>query len=263
MKRILKSKDVPALLDTFSKHRPDADWLQFKDKPGRYRQVVAQLRADQHGLCAYCEIDLLESNDREMVADCRVEHFHPKSPHAPPPNWALDWSNLLAVCHGGSNSNVIEATRFTKPDFSCDVDKKGEDWTEHILNPLTDIPASPRIFSYGESGRIAPDSESCPDALRPKAQASIDFLRLNANRLLRMRGEVLAALSDQVGILLSEGRDPEQAATIVAKSLFTEEQLPPFFTCVRWYLGSAAEARLVDLAYVDAPEKWCIKTTYS
>lgn len=253
MKLVRKSATTPKKLAAFIANSPTADWDQFKGKKGRYKELVQQLRVDQHNLCAYCEIDLLESTDNTTVGDFRVDHFHPKSPHQPPPNWALDWGNLLATCHGGSQKEVTgadeEHARFTAPDVCCDVPKKDHDWTTKILNPLTDIPAFPCLFEYAESsGEITVDEASCPPELRTKAQTSIDLLRLDAPRLRRWRKEIMEALSDQIAALMQNGTDIDAARQAVAQAVFAD-QFPRFFTCVRWYLGMAAEAELKRLAY--------------
>jgi uncharacterized protein (TIGR02646 family) len=253
MKRVRKSAITPKKLAAFIANRPTADWDDFKGKRGRYKEVAQQLRVDQHNLCAYCEIDLLESTDSATLDDFRVEHFHLKSPHKPPPNWALDWDNLLATCHGGSQKEVTGAdgdlARFTPPDFCCDVPKGDYDWTAKILNPLTDIPAFPCLFEYAESsGKITVDQASCPPELRTKAQASIDLLQLNAPRLLRWRDDTLKELYEQIAALMQNGTDIDAARQAVAQAVFAD-QFPRFFTCVRWYLGMAAEVELQRLAY--------------
>lgn len=249
MKRIRKSAIMPQKLANFVKQRPAANWEQFRDKPGRYKELAQYLRLDQHNLCAYCEIDLLESNDTKTLDDFRVEHFHPKSPHQPPPNWALDWGNLLACCHGGSQQDVADPERFTAPDFCCDVPKDDFDWTAEILNPLIDIPAFPCLFKYDEAnGAMALDKETCPTELHAKAQTSIDWLCLNAPRLLRMREGVLMGLNDQITMLLENGDTPAMAAATVAQAVFADPW-PRFFTAVRWYLGRAAEEQLQRMGY--------------
>jgi uncharacterized protein (TIGR02646 family) len=59
----------------------------------------------QRCLCTYCEIKIADgTSDAEIGAkthEQRVEHFHPKDDVNLPPNWALHWPNLWAVCQGG------------------------------------------------------------------------------------------------------------------------------------------------------------------
>ena len=72
MKRIRKSVIPPQKLADFVNQRPAANWEQFKNKPGRYRELAQYLRRDQHNLCVYCEIDLLESNNTGPLDDFRT-----------------------------------------------------------------------------------------------------------------------------------------------------------------------------------------------
>ena len=74
------------------------------------------------------------------------------------------------------------------------------------------------------------------------------LLRLDAPRLRRWRKEIMEALSDQIAALMQNGTDIDAARQAVAQAVFAD-QFPRFFTCVRWYLGMAAEAELQRLAY--------------
>jgi hypothetical protein len=47
-----------------------------------------------------------------------------------------------------------------------------------------------------------------------------------------------------------DGYDTQTAAHMVAQAQFGDGQWPTFFTCVRWYLGQAAEDQLVQCGYV-------------
>ena len=246
MKRIRKSA-CPEKLAAFAASSPLADWDQFRKKPGRYQQVARQIRQDQHNLCAYCEIDLRKSPGNGQEDDFRIEHFYPKKPHNPPPNHALDWQNLMGVCHGGSARNVAE--RFTPGDYCCDVDKGKHDWSEHLLDPLRDIPAYPALFQFSEStGEIQVNMAHCPSALQAKAQSSITLLKLNASRLRRFRREILTELNLKIAALLAEGSSTEEAERLVALAELSDG-LPRFFTCVRWYLDQSAEDLLHQIDY--------------
>nr|WP_315394376.1 retron system putative HNH endonuclease [uncultured Duganella sp.] len=254
MKRVKKSVVSPPLLDSFLALNPLADWEKFRKSNKRYKEVAKAVQEDQRGICAYCEIDFLENTIAPDLPDFRIEHFHPKSPHNPPPNWSLEWNNLLGACHGGSQKDVSDPTRFTAPDFCCDVPKGSVDLTDHILNPLVDIPAFPRIFNFSEnSGKIDLDSDLCPPDRVMKARGTVRELNLNAPRLTRMRRAVMRELGDQIEQLLESGLAPAEAALVIAKVMFPDpspNRWPAFFTCVRWYLGPAAETQLEKIGYV-------------
>lgn len=261
MKKVLKRGNVPPLLDAYTQANPNNDWVQFtgNDREG-HSEVKGVLRNDQRGLCAYCEIDLALGNGQGLD-DFRVEHFHPKKSHHPPLNHALDWKNLLAVCTGGNAKDVAEKTRFTSPDHSCDVPKADHNWVGQILDPLTDIPAYPPLFSYEENtGAMIVDEASCPAHLVAKAEASIERLRLSPQqtaatpdcRLLRFRKAVIDKLRDELQSYLASGISVPEASEQLAIALFPsnhDTSWPAFFSCIRWYLGPAAESRLHAIDY--------------
>jgi uncharacterized protein (TIGR02646 family) len=261
MKKVLKRNGAPPLLDAYLRANPSNDWEQFtgNDRDGA-SEVRGALQRDQRGLCAYCEIDLAPGHGRGLD-DFRVEHFHPKKPHQPPPNHALHWQNLLAVCTGGNARDVAARERFTSPDHSCDVPKENHNWVGQILDPLTDIPAFPPLFAYVEStGAMTVDQSNCPEHLVAKAEASIEKLRLSPSRtevgadsrLLRFRKAVIDALREELGAHLASGLSLPEAAEQVAEVHFPsspDSTWSAFFSCIRWYLGPAAERRLTAIGY--------------
>jgi uncharacterized protein (TIGR02646 family) len=261
MKKIIKSAEAPGLLAAYLEANPEDDWDQFRgNAPDGYQAVKASLNRDQLGLCAYCEIDLVSGNG-QALDDFRVEHFFPKKPHTPPPNRSLDWNNLLAVCTGGNFRSLAAKGRFTSPDCSCDVPKENKDWTGSILNPLIDVPAFPRLFCYVEqSGSMAVDEALCPPELKSKAEATIQLLHLSpiptakipCSRLERFRIAIFDMLREEIGELLQAGLDEPTAAARLAEVHFSDNKdkpWPAFFTCIRWYLGTAAETRLREIGF--------------
>jgi uncharacterized protein (TIGR02646 family) len=253
MKLLKKAPATPDLLNNFVAAQPLADWDRFKNSKARYKQTAAQIRRDQRGVCAYCEINLLEAATPDKLPDFRIEHFHPKTPHAPPPNWAIAWTNLLGTCHGGSQRDVADPARFTAPDLCCDVPKGDNDWTADIFNPLVDVPAFPRLFKYVESdGSVDVDLSLCPAASVGKAKETIARLNLNAPRLIRLRRAVIDGIREQIEKLLANGATIEDASRDLSSAMFPNEpdkDWPAFFTCVRWYLTHAAEDRLTEIGY--------------
>lgn len=264
MKNILKGVE-PDKLEHYRENFPDNSWKQCtqggstkarkQEVKERKQQVQQQLRVDQGGLCAYCEMDLRPAVTGEGVADLRVEHFHPKSDNSTAHNWHLDWDNLLACCHGGSRVDVIEAsTRYSSTDHSCDVPKSNNNWDELILNPLQ-LPAFPCLFTYQRTnGAIQVNVEHCQQANidRIKAQATVDNLRLDGERLRRMRKGELDKVNDLLRSQVQQGKSMDAARAHLAKALLrkdSHQQWPRFFSAIRNYLGKAAEDQLRALNY--------------
>ena len=253
MKRIARGPEPEGLL-LFRERFPDRTWRQFKkfDKV-RLRELQQTIREQQGGLCAYCEIDLIPTRS-SGAPDSRIEHFHPKSDSKGAHNWHLDWSNLFGCCHGGTRPNVAEAKhRFTSPDHSCDVPKGDKNLDHLILNPI-DIPAFPPLFHVTRKGVMSVVEENCSLAKIDEklASGSIDHLRLNAQRLQRLRRAELNAINQTLRDLVAKGMTIEVAREKVAKGLLRKDKhgnWPKFFSTIRSYLGSAAEQQLETLDY--------------
>ncbi|WP_372741032.1 retron system putative HNH endonuclease [Neptunomonas sp.] len=255
MKAIVKGVEPPKLL-TYRTSCSTRTWEQFTSKDKRKKETQRQLVSDQGGICAYCEVDL-KTAPKHRVADLRVEHFHPKSDKSSGHNWNLDWQNLLACCHGGSQKNVVDsADRFSSPDHSCDV-PKGKKILDHvILNPIC-IPAYPCLFKIERSsGGISVHNENCDSAgvNVQKAQATIDELRLDSERLRRMRKGELNRINEQLRDRVANGETVDEAREYLAKALLRKDSnslWPKFFTSIRSYLGSSAETQLRAINYIE------------
>jgi len=252
MKKIQKAAE-PILLKKYRHKTPDNTWDKFKEKRGRRQQLKQQLISDQGGICAYCEIDLKEANAHGN-ADYRVEHFHPKSDHSTEHNWHLDWSNLLACCHGGNNRTVVEtSTRYTNPDCSCDVPKDSKNLDNLILNPLH-IPAFPTVFRFDRSTGKPQVNEDCVDAgiERKKIESTIFELRLDASRLNRLRKPLLDKLNEEVKLSVQSGLSIGDAKDQLARIHLrkdTNGHWPKFFSSIRSYLGNSAEKHLRSIHF--------------
>jgi uncharacterized protein (TIGR02646 family) len=253
MKKVYKGTE-PDKLVSYRQNTPDATWDQCsKNNKNRRDQIQDKLRADQGGLCAYCEIDLKPKNATE-AADFRVEHFHPKSDTSTLHNWHLDWQNLLACCHGGSRPDIVDAiNRFASP-YSCDVPKGENNWDDHIFNPLY-LPASPSLFRFNRfDGSISVDEGSCNQAGMDvtKAQSTIDSLNLDSIRLKNLRKSVLNQLNLQLQRMIDKGYSVDDARTRLAQAVLKKDHnqhWPAFFSAIRDYLGKAAEQQLVAIDY--------------
>lgn len=84
------------------------------------------------------------------------------------------------------------------------------------------------------------------------AQNTIDELRLDAPRLRRFREDVLNKINQQLQQLLQQGLSVGQARTHLAQAYLrknSQQYWPAFFSCIRDYLGSEAEAHLLAIGY--------------
>jgi uncharacterized protein (TIGR02646 family) len=253
MKKVLKGTE-PELLRSYRERNMANTWDQFKRSDARKDAVSGQLKHDQAGLCAYCEIKLLPKTHEEE-ADFRVEHFHPKSDTTTAYNWHLDWQNLFGCCHGGSQKNIVdEAARFGHGDHSCDVPKGKKVLDGIILNPLH-LPAFPPLFVTERStGCLKVHGQNCQSATvsEQQAAATIAELRLDSARLNRFRKTILDELNLQMKQLTSAGLSVEDALTQLATIFLrkdTQQHWPAFFTTIRSYLGPVAERHLHHINY--------------
>lgn len=257
MKNVVKGTE-PEPLRNYRESQPQGTWdkkgqPRFKSSNNRYQAVIRQLKVDQGNLCAYCEISLLEDSD-PACEDKRVEHFHPKSDTRGSHNWALDWQNLLATCHGGNSAQVAESGRYTSPDVSCDIPKKDKNLDEIILNPLN-LPSFPLLFKFENDGSISVDHEACDAAgiEIDKAQNTIDELCLDAPRLRKFRKEVIEILEEKLfeQIQLQELSDSE-AKVLLAEDLLIKDEKghwPDFFSTIRYYLLPESDLVLNNSGY--------------
>lgn len=253
MKRVFKRDEEPYYLKRYREKYPEETWDRFHRYDRRaYSQIKKCLLEDQHYLCAYCEIDIkFAENEPEgptYIDDFRVEHFYPKSlTQDGKHNYHLDWWNMIGVCHGGSQSMVVDAkARYTrlKSDRTCDVPKSDKPIAGEILNPLI-IPRLKRLFCYRESsGMMLVDEETCPPSLVDKAKNTIRELNLNAPRLMRMRKAVIDKLDEMIIQEQIAGKELEEVMAELAEMYLpasVDNRYMPFFTVIRWYLGEYAE----------------------
>ncbi|ELI8400977.1 TPA: retron system putative HNH endonuclease [Yersinia enterocolitica] len=255
MKKINKEGE-PNRLGVFRAAHPNALWERDKDSIGetfrccraRYQETLQQLRTDQGNICAYCEQDLM-SGTNGALDDCRIEHFHPKSKQAQgEPNWSLEWSNLLAVCCGGNQSNVVNSEqRFDSnpKNYSCDVPKGNKILDTIILNPLK-LP-NLNIWKFHRStGELSVNEDLCLSLGLDvdMAHQTIKELNLNSPRLIRLRKTVLNNLNYLITERLKHGQTIEQAISFITISVFRKNRAgdwPSFFSAARFYLGQQAE----------------------
>jgi uncharacterized protein (TIGR02646 family) len=246
-----------------------------------YRDTKHILVAGQRGLCAYCEIRIADGmTDADMAGkgrEQRVEHFHPKDDMSRPPNWALHWSNLWAVCPGGSQAppsgEPIDPHRYLPPlpaNLSCDAFKdhqiKGgrlasdpEGW---ILAPA-DVPAFPLLFQFAPDGRPEPHAKNCAGQVLPNNRyadsitlvaRTIEHLNLGCARLNRSRCIARAQLEKRIerARQQSQGASSSEVLLHLARRMFSTDissPWPEFFTLIRWRLGEHAETHLRSISF--------------
>ena len=273
MKKVKQLNVAPTSLQRFLQDFPTtprniSHWEDFRnyDSGKTFRELIKKLTNIQQGLCAYCEINLVKMVEEQAIYDREIEHFHPKSDISHQSDWMFEITNLFAACKGGSETNRFgEKVRLehkdtarclspTKKNFSCGGTKKDKILDEQILKP-SELPISPPLFLVSIiNGAISVDENACHQAgIDPeKAKATIKELNLNCRRLCEVRKRILKKLDadyrelranlgnttfTQIDALLNQ---------MTAQSLAVKQDgsLPAFFTTIRAFFGSRAEAFL-------------------
>lgn len=250
----------PGVQDFLRRHPATTDWkifsdyVEYENQQGHsaHHELLEALKAKQHGLCAYCEIDL-------SSFDHQIEHFLPKSEHK---LLTYDPENLLAACMGGTNPHSPDVRRKAlKPSrrsMSCGQFKdRGRTGCVPAPKP-TKIPRKPRLVEVDDSGTIYAAVAACETSKWPAEQLTKtlnDCLNLNCERLRQARATVWTKLNEQ---LLSElarlgAPSDDDAFEEALRSLATDYLLPddngllaPFFTTHRSFFGEIGELVLSE-----------------
>lgn len=268
MKRVLKHSE-PASLQAYRQKQPAASWDDLKNDAlcgGKqaYNDIRVQTHHDQRGLCAYCEIDIRDNNSLKSL----IEHFHPKSDKTMPPNWALAWDNMLAVCKGGTYEHNA-APHYMEPlkeNLSCDAHKDrliqqaqlGKACEGWLLNPLL-LPIRPSLFVINKfNGELGACEAQCKKAdpwpqnqyadIKTLVEKTIAVLNLNCPRLCAARRSVIHDIERNKKKERLAGRTPEQGLTALTQR-YLRTPWPRFFTTICLCLGSAADDYLQKSAY--------------
>lgn len=274
MKPVKQLNVVPTNLQRFLQDYPPTtrdrrDWDAFRNDDGgkTFRELINDLTNIQHGLCAYCEINLVKMVGEQAIYDREIEHFHPNSDIPHKSDWMFEITNLFAACKGGSETNRFgekarEGYKDTarclppiKKNLSCGGTKENKILDEQILKP-SELPISPPLFSVSIfNGEISVDENVCHQAgIDPeKAKTTIKELNLNCKRLSQVRKRILKKLDadyrkrraslgnatfTQIDALLNQ-------MTAQSLAVKPDGSLPAFFTTIRAFFGSRAEAFLV------------------
>lgn len=240
--------------------QPDVNiysWPRFYNYDGSraYRELRDALVSLQHGLCAYCEIDLVE-NDRQ------VEHVIPRNAV---PEQTLDYRNMIACCRGGSAENQFgpavlnqyrDEDRSLPPgNISCG---QAKDERTGALDPRM-LPTQPSLFRVRSNGEIEADDDACNTAGIPadKVRETIKILGLNVRRLRQAREKHRRALGDEVRKILSSlGNVPPETRL---RNMAHERLLPNgngtlrrFFTTERSFFSRLGGERIL----AEPPQSW-------
>ncbi|MFG6205486.1 retron system putative HNH endonuclease [Pseudomonas retamae] len=244
----IKKQDEPGFVAVFNDTNPydgvshRQHWDKFRSESEYQAEVVDRLLVDQHYLCAYCEIDIYRRDGVGGIQDIGVEHFHPKSSFANNIPWVTKWSNLFAVCLGGSNGAVHEPeVRYGAPDLTCDKKKENKILDGLILFPL-DIPLAPCLFTVSRTtGQLGVNEAACAESgvAVDLVDRTIVELNLNSGRLKKARVDTLKIISDALIAQVKVGKSAGEARQIVAQARLSPEdgRYFRFFTAARAYLG--------------------------
>jgi uncharacterized protein (TIGR02646 family) len=217
-------------------------WAAFRrDGEGRraYDDLSAALVEAQRGLCCYCEITLIVPDDRQ------IEHVRSRDRF---PQQALDVTNMLAGCQGGSKPSLAsDPNRFTrpaKPNLSCGQ-KKG---VADTLDPRR-LPSDVSVFVVTDDGRMLVAAEACTanGISADEAKNALLDLGLQAPRLIAARKKIMQALAADNGAPSAENEHFARGELLPDG----QGKIPPWFTTRRSYFGAIAEKILAE-----PPQDW-------
>lgn len=223
-----------------------------------YMDLKTALVVQQHGLCAYCEIDLVPD-------DTSIEHVVPRSDRAQGAALSCDADNMLAICRGGGNVAVYgpmvrqpDLSRVLPPverNLSCGQSKRNRPASD-FLDPRR-VPGDPSLMNIEESGRIGSEQKACEShAIDPAVVDNhIVGLGLNVERLRIRREAIWLELAASFSIFADlPEEDRADHLTMLAESQLLpnrDGRLAPFFTTARSFFGPLAEAILAA-----PPQSW-------
>lgn len=201
MIQITKSQPVPTPLRTRgTRHRqqletlhgtdpaacevPDNTILHSRDGIYNHAKVKAQLRADQHDKCCYCESLFTNTSYGD------VEHFRPKAGyqqvwegplHKPGYYWlAYEWSNLFfscQICNQECKGNYFPLANHTAARAKTHHNDIGQE-QPLLLNPALDTPSNHLSF-VGDAIK----------AIDARGAASIQGFGLDRPELIKSRAD--------------------------------------------------------------------------
>lgn len=243
MKRIRRlAGPIPGLADYERRAGDGASWEGYCSHSAgrrRRRKLVKRLADLQHGLCGYCEINLVE-NDRQ------VEHVVPQSDPSRGAALALDAANMIVCCRGGASDNPdVREDRERSGEESCGL-AKGRKPLPESADPRT-LPDLPSLTRVRPDGRIEVDASACQTVERSArdVEMAIEILHLNVPRLRRARQDYWMNLERMMRVYQHDSN----AMRAWAQSRLLAQQngnLHKFFTTSRSYFGELSERILAE-----------------
>ena len=226
-----------------------ASWEAFRNHEAgaSYRELREALTDCQRSLCGYCEIDLA-SPDRQ------IEHVIPQGDPQQGDTLALDPTNMMACCTGGSARNLFgsdagdDEERYLPPvkrNISCGQAKSGNTNAD-FLDPRT-LPALPSLLRVRLDGRIKPDAQACSAAniSSERVSKTIALLGLNVERLRLARENHWRGLADA---WQQHHSDPVIMEAVARMELLPGDggKLSRFFTTSRSHFAELGERILAE-----------------
>ena len=248
MKRIRRLSEAgDGLKDYLAGDGKQANWEGFRNHQGgeAYKELVQALCHIQHGLCGYCEINIIPQ-------DKQVEHVVPRNHPSQGKAGELDPANMMLCCQGGTcpiNDNV-RRRKPIKKNRSCGQ-VKGSSVDPQFIDPR-DLPPLPSLVRVDDEGKISADKDACTDAKIgvSRVEKTIQILGLNVphlkNAQKRQWGDLHTTWKDY-----SDDRQVMEEAARMELLPREDGCLPPFFSTSRSYFGPVAERILAE-----APREW-------
>ena len=243
MKRIRRLSEASnSLKDYLAGDGEQANWEGFRSHQGgeAYKELVQALCHIQHGLCGYCEINIIPQ-------DKQVEHVVPRSHPSQGEAGELDPANMMLCCQGGTNVRRREPIRENR---SCG-EAKGSSVDPQFIDPRG-LPPLPSLVRVDDDGKISADKDACTDAEIDvsRVEKTIQILGLNVPRLRINRKRHWDDLSTNYQEYLNNSQKLEEVARMELLP-GKDGRLPPFFSTSRSYFGQVAERILAK-----APREW-------
>ena len=232
---------VPGLADYKKQAGDGATWRGYRGHQAgrhRYRELIESLVHLQHGLCGYCEINLLKK-------DRQVEHVVPISDPIRGSALALKAANMIACCLGGASDDPEvrqDHERFSGG--SCGLAKRDKAVPEFV-DPRN-LPELPSLTRVRTDGCIDADVSACQTAERSASDVRkvIEILGLNVPRLKRARRDYWNNL---VRMMPRYQNDSNAIRNWAQNCLLPQNgSLRKFFTASRSYFGELGERILAE-----------------